>query len=125
MDEIQSVKQSHPAYHSHIMRTLKKIDKILEKDNPLSDTDIAKLTSHMERLTQKKETLQQLNSQIAAALQTDTDLQTDILESEEIQDTIMEYISIVKQHVQSSCLSIHSLDAAAPVFTPTPPTKDQ
>ena len=68
MDEIQNVKQSRPAYHSHIMRTLKKIDKILEKDNPLSDTDIAKLTSHMERLTQKRETLQQLNSQIAAAL---------------------------------------------------------
>ena len=125
MDETQSVKQSRPAYHSHIMHTLEKVDEILEKDNLLSDTDIAKLTGHMEQLTQKKETLQQLNTQIAAALQTDTDLQTDILESEEIQDTIMEYISIVKQHVQSSCLSIHSLDVAALVFTPTPPTRDQ
>ena len=46
----------------------------------------------MEQLAQKKEVLQQLNTQIAAALQTSTDLQTDILESEEIQDTIMEYI---------------------------------
>ena len=59
----------------------------------------------MEQLTQKKEILQQLNSQIAVALQTGTDLQTDMLESEEIQDTIMECISIVKQRVQSSCLS--------------------
>ena len=77
----------------------------------------------MKQLTHKKK-IQQLNTQIDAALQTGTDLQTDILESEEIQDTIMEYISIVKQRVQTSCLSTRSLDVAAPVFTPTPPTRE-
>ena len=36
----------------------------------------------------------------------------------------MEYIRIVKQRVQSSCLSTRSLDVATPVFTPTPPTRE-
>jgi len=43
--------------------------------------------------------LQRLNTQIAATLQTSDELETEILESEEIQDTIMEYLSIAKQQV--------------------------
>jgi len=93
------------------MRILRKLDELLGKGNPLSDTGIAKLTCHMEQLTQKKE---QLNPQIAAAMQFSNELQTDILESEEIQDTIMEYVSIVKQRIESIqptrcyCSSVHS-----------------
>ena len=102
MDEIQRVKGSRAAYCAHVMRTLKKLDEILEKSDPLSDNDIAKLTCHVEQLTQKKTVLEQLNSQVAAAMQSSDELQTDILESEEIQDTIMEYVSIVKQQVESN-----------------------
>ena len=82
MDEFQRVRGSCAAYCSHVMHILKKVDEILGKDNPLSDTDAAKLTSHMEQLAQKKEVLQQLNTQIAAALHP-LYLQADILEQEE------------------------------------------
>ena len=125
MDEIQRLKGSRAAYRSHVTRTLKKLDNVLEKDDPLSDPDIAKLTCHMEQLTQKKEVLQQLNTQIAAALQTSDDLQSDILESEEIQDTIMEYVSMVKHRVESTRPpppALRPLNATAPLFTPTVPT---
>jgi len=73
----------------------------------------------MEQLTEKKTMLEQLNSQIAAAMQSSEELQSDILESEEIQDTIMEYVSIAKQRVESNCPRPHPLDATALVFTPT------
>ena len=55
MDKIQHVRQSRAEYRSHVMHTLKKVDEILEKDNPFSDNDIVKLISHMKQLTQKKE----------------------------------------------------------------------
>ncbi|XP_065902524.1 uncharacterized protein [Dysidea avara] len=127
MDEIQRLKGSRAAYRSHVTRTLKKLDDVLEKDDPLSDPDIAKLTCHVEQLTQKKEVLQQLNTQIAAALQTSDDLQSDILESEEIQDTIMEYVSMVKHRVESTRPpppASRPLNATAPLFTPTVPTRE-
>ena len=54
MDKIKHVRQSRAEYRSHVMLTLKKVDKILEEDNPFSDLDIVKLTSHMKQLTQKK-----------------------------------------------------------------------
>ena len=84
MDEIQHVKGSRVACHAHVMRTLKKLDDIFSKNDPFTDSDIAKLTCHMEQLTQKKTMLEQLNSQIAAAMQSSEELQSDILESEEI-----------------------------------------
>ena len=93
MDETQCVKGSRAAYRAHVMRTLKKHDDIFSKEDPLTDSDIAKLTCHMEQSTQKKTMLEQLNSQIAEAMQSSEELQSDILESEEIQDTIMEYVS--------------------------------
>ena len=96
MDKFQRVRGSRAAYCSHVMHILNKVDKILGKDNPLPDTDVAKLTSHMEQLAQKKEVLQQLNTQIASALHP-LYLQADILEQEEIQNTM--YITVVKQRV--------------------------
>jgi len=57
-------------------------------------------------------------------MQSSDELQTDILESEEIQDTIMEYISIVKQRIESTHPPQRPLNATAPVFNPTLPTRE-
>jgi len=123
MDDIQRVKGSRAAYRAHVTRTLKKLDDIFSKEDLLTDSDTAKLTCHMEQLTQKKTMLERLNSQIAA-MQSSEDLQSDILESEEIQYTIMEYVSIAKQRVESNRPPPRPLDATAPVFTPTLPPRD-
>jgi len=58
MDEVQCGKRSCAAYHTYVTRTLKKLDEILEREDPLSNHDIA----HVEQLTQKKTVLGQLNS---------------------------------------------------------------
>jgi len=53
----------------------------------------------MEQLTQK-EVLEQLNSQTVVAMQSSDVLQTDILESEEIQDTIKNDYWIAPYRIQ-------------------------
>ena len=54
MEDIQHAKGSRAAYRSHIMRTFRKIDEIMEKEDPLPDPQVAKLTSMLEQLTQKR-----------------------------------------------------------------------
>ena len=122
MEENQRVKGSRAAYRSHVTRTFRKIDEIMEKEDPLPDPQVAKLTSMLEQLTQKKEVLYQLNTQVAAAIQIPSELEAEILEAEEIQDTIIEYMSIIKHRLRPKRPSVEptrTLDATAPEFAPT------
>ena len=106
MEENQRVKGSRAAYRSHVTRTFRKIDEIMEKEDPLPDPQVAKLTSMLEQLTQKKEMLYQLNTQVAAAIQIPSKLEAEILEAEEIQDTIIEYMSIIKHRLRPKSPSV-------------------
>ena len=100
MERLQHVKASQKAYRSHLMRTYKKIDEILETDSPVMDFQIATLTSALEQLNQKKTLISQLDSQIADAIETPEDLETEILEAEGIQDDISDRICWLKQFLE-------------------------
>ena len=50
-------------------RTYRKIDEILEAEAPITDAQIAVLTSALEQLNQKKTTISQLDSQIADVIE--------------------------------------------------------
>ena len=84
MERLQHVKASRKAYRSHLTRTYKKIDKILETDSPVTDFQIATLTSALEQLNQKKTLISQFDSQIADTIEMPKDLETEILEAEGI-----------------------------------------
>lgn len=119
---MEDIKGSRAAYHSHVKRTFRKINEIMEKEDPLSDPQVAKLTNMLEQLTQKKEVLQQLNMQVAAAIQTPEELEAEILEAEEIQDTILEYMSLIKHGLKPKSTSVEptcTFHATAPEFVPT------
>jgi len=45
MEETQRAKGSHAAYRTHVTQIFKKVDKILETETPLTDPQVAKLTS--------------------------------------------------------------------------------
>jgi len=102
MEETQHVKGSRAAYHAHVTWIFKKVDETLETTSPLTDTQVAKLTGNLDQLTQKKETLLKLNEQIASTMQTSDELEAEILEAEEIQDTIIEYMSLIKHRLEKS-----------------------
>ena len=122
MEEIQRVKGSRAAYRSHVTRTIKKAKEILVTEGDLADSQVAKLTSIMEQLTQKSGVLKQLNAQVLEAIQSPDDLEAEILEAEEIQDTIHEYVTVIKRRIEPRRTTIeasHSLSATAPAFVPT------
>ena len=55
MDEPQRMKASRKAHRSHLKQLFKKIDDILEKETPITDTQVATLTNSLE---QKKDIFQ-------------------------------------------------------------------
>ena len=117
MEETQRAKGSRAAYRAHVTRIFKKVDEILETETPLTDPQVAKITSNLEQLAQKKDTLQQLNRQIASTIQTPEDLETEILEAEEIQDTIIEYMSLIKhrlEKIREPARTLSELDQTSP-----------
>ena len=122
MDNIQRLKGSRAGYRAHVTRTFKKADDIMNTGDPLSPPQIAKLSSIMEQLTQKRETLKQLNAQILEAIQSADELETEILEAEEIQDSILEYMAVIKSLIEPRRTTVEStpLSVTATPFVPTP-----
>ena len=84
MDKPQHLKASCKAYCSHLVRLFKKVDDILDKETPITDIQVAVLTSSLEQLTQKKDIFQQLHTQLAKTMQTSDELENVILEAKEI-----------------------------------------
>ena len=84
-EEIQRTKG-----RTYVTQTFQKVDEILENDGPLTDSQIVKFTCN-NTVGSKEGHIHQLNGKIAETLQTQEDLQTDILETEEIQDTTTHY----------------------------------
>lgn len=139
MDKPQCLKASWKAYRSSLTHTFRKIDDILQAEAPITDSQIAVLTSALEQLNQKKTILTQLDSQIAKAIETPESLKTEILEAEGIQDELADKITLVKHFPEqrsrvSSCVhttefvSTPSVSEAshgslsAPAATLIPPT---
>ena len=90
---LQCAKASRKAYRSHLMRTYRKIDEILEAEAPVMDAQIAILTSALEQLNQKKTTISQLDSQIANTIKTPEGVEAEILEVEGIRDELADKIT--------------------------------
>ena len=88
---------------------------------PVTDTQVATLTSSLEQLTQKKEIFQQLHTQLAETIQTSDDLETEILEAEEIQDSILDKMSVIKHCLEPKCapeVTTQPLDVSTSEFRP-------
>ena len=126
MDNIQRLKGSRAGYRAHVTRTFKKADDIMNTGGTLTPSQIAKLTSIMEQLTQKRDTLKQLNTQVLEAIQSPEELETEILEAEEIQDSILEYMAVIKSVIEPRRTTVEStpLSITAPPFVPTPAPSD-
>ena len=120
MEVILHAKMSRTAHRSHLTRTYRKIDDLLTSGRSLSDTQIATLTSSLEQLTQKRETLQQLDTEIAGAIETPEDLEAEILEAEETQELLLHKISQIKRMIEltSAPTDWTSLSAEATEFVP-------
>lgn len=103
------------------MRIYRKIDDIFKTEAPVTDSQVSILTSALEQLNQKKTQISQLDAQIAESIETPEDLETEILQAEEIQGELLDKITRLNHFFeQRSRVSTRPLDAHAAEFTPTP-----
>ena len=124
MEGVQHFQSSRKALISftHLTRIYKKVSEIVEAGETPNDLQV------VEQLQRKAEILRYLDAKIADAMQDETELEGEIFESEEIQDTILEKIGQINYFLErqtdiraNNTQVTHSLDASARPFQPSPP----
>ena len=128
MEGVQHFQLSRKAYRSHLTRIYKKVSEIVEAGKTPNDLQVSALKSAVEQLQHKADILRDLDAKIADAMQDETELEGEIFESKEMQDTILEKIGEINYFLErqmdiraNSIQVTHSLDASAQPFQPSPP----
>ena len=125
MEGVLRYQSSCKAYRAHLTRIYNKVSKIMESGKTPSDSQITTLKSSLEQLQRKAEIIRDLDAKIVQATQDPSELEAEIFESEEIQDTIIKKTGSIKEflscHVQSGVpvktRVTQTLDASAQPFS--------
>ena len=96
IEEISRLRASRKAYRGHVTKVLKKIDDILQSEEPHNEKQIAILTTCLEQIETKKTTIGELDTRISQAIQDPSALEDEILDAEEIQYNIAEKTTLIK-----------------------------
>ena len=102
MEEIKRFHSSRRGFRAHLSRIVDSIQRIVQREpsSPLSDADIASLSDFREQLMRKKEILVDLDAKIANFINKEDELEAEIFESEEIQETISQQAARIAQAVE-------------------------
>ena len=114
MEGLSRLTASRGGYRSHLTKLQNKLDEIMESE--IDAVQRATLIMYMEQLQRKGEKLSQLDAEIAALLDKPEDLEREIFESEDIQNSIMERICVIK--------ATFEVTLQISVTTPTLPEQD-
>ena len=120
MEAIDKLKGSRKAYRSHLTRIWGKLEE-LSLTVPANDETATTVTSYIDQIQRKAESIQQLDSRIQSAMEEPNDIERDVLESLEIQDTIIEKMTRLKRFLERANATITTTTA---VTTSTPPIPD-
>ena len=118
MESLQCYQSSHKAHRSHLTRAYSKVKDIMESEEAQNESQLATLNTALEKLQRKKQVLQDLDRKISEAIQDPEELEGDVLEAEEIQDSILEIVDEFTQFLSQQA----KLSAAPPRSTQTEPT---
>ena len=72
------------------MKLYHSVDEITESSEPLNDSQRATLSTSLEKLTRKRDILRELDEKISVLIVEPEELEKDVYEADEIQDTIIE-----------------------------------
>ena len=98
MEEPEHLRTSRKAYRAHVTRILNKVDATLDTD--IDELALTYLRTAITQLEKKKEQITTLDQRIIDLVQDPDDLETAILDAEELQDLIMEKINELNQRVE-------------------------
>ena len=95
MEEPARLRTSRKAYRSHVTRILNKVDDTLVND--IDELTLTYLRTAITQLEKKREQITTLDQRIIDLVQDPDELETAILDAEELQDLILEKINELNQ----------------------------
>ena len=115
MEELKCKKASRKAYRSHLTCLFRKVGAILESKIRPTETQKATLTSSIGQLTEWGTLLHEFDTQITATIETENELEAEIIEAKATQEAILDKISQIKQRIDS----LHTSPATHPLSVST------
>jgi len=101
MEGLEKLKGSRKAYHAHLMWIWGKLED-LSLTLPANEDTINAAISYIKHIHSKSESIQQLDSRIQSVMTEASDIGKDVLDSLEIQDTIIEKIIHLKRFLEKA-----------------------
>ena len=101
MEGLDKLKGSRKAYRSHLTRIYGKLDE-LDLTQPATEETTNSIISYVDQLQCKAESLQQLDTKIQSMIEVAGDLERDVYESIEIQDTLIEKMTRLKRYLEKA-----------------------
>ena len=98
MEELARLQASRKGYKSHVTRLYNKVDEILSSE--LNEFSVTSLTTAIEQLNKKKETLSQIDRRVTELIESPEDLEEAIFDAEETQDTIVDKIAKIRTFIE-------------------------
>ena len=100
MEGLAKLQASRKAFRSHLTRIYNKMDE-LDLTQPATEEIASQVTSYIEQLQRKAESIRQLDSKISAEIRDNEDLEREVYEEEEIQDSIIEKSTRLKRYLEA------------------------
>ena len=97
---MEGLKASRKAYRSHLTRIYHKMDE-LDLTQPATEEIASLVTSYINQLQRKAETIRQLDTRIAAETQDPAELEQEVYDAEEIQDLWIEKSTRLKRYLEA------------------------
>ncbi|XP_028518449.1 uncharacterized protein LOC110250606 [Exaiptasia diaphana] len=96
MEELTRLITSRRAHKAHLTKIKTKIDQIVTKDSVVSGQEITLIKSYIDQLRSKQETINTLNDQIANLIDSPEDLEKEIIDAEDLNDSIVEKMCLTE-----------------------------
>lgn len=98
MDELKRLRLSRGGHRSHLSKLMNITNALLEKsaETTLTAKEIVSLTSYLEQLQRKKDAVAELDATILPLIKEELEVESDVYESAELQETLHEHIAQVQ-----------------------------
>ena len=98
MEGLEKFRGSRKAYRSHLTRIYGKFEE-LDLTQPANEDTTASVISYVDQLQRKAESLQQLDTKIQSIITDPEDLEREVYDAIEIQDTLIEKMTRLKRYL--------------------------
>lgn len=129
MEQTTHLQMSRKACKSHVTRQFKKVEELMASET-IDELLLSSLKTSQELLVKKKETIHQLDIQIAELIQDADALEEAILDIEDTQDRILEKVNLIDTFTRTHSRphtpdSVVASSSSVPLVAPTPPSSPQ